>query len=145
MATTPSLAILVPTYCRADDVEHLLRRLAAEPRVRDGDVPIVVSDNASTDATPDTLRRLQAELAGVDLRVHRQTENLGAVRNVAWLVHNAPEADYAWVIGDDDVPVAGAVQTVLEILAEHPLELLHLPHGWRMPNGVCSSPCPEAL
>src|SRR3954447_3936404 len=104
MPVAPRLSVLIPTYCRAKDVEHLLRALAAQPAVAAVAVPILVSDNASTDCTAATVAGLQAELASTDLRLHVQPENLGAVENISWLARNAPESEYVWVIGDDDVP-----------------------------------------
>src|SRR3954471_9556628 len=100
MAAPQRLSILVPTFCRAADVEQLLRHLASEPAVAAGEVPILGSDNASTDCTADALRGLQAELDGVDLRVHSQPENVGAVRNMTWLAANAPETEHVWILGD---------------------------------------------
>src|SRR3982751_5274134 len=107
MPVAPPLSVLIPTYCRAGELEALLRALAAQPPVAAGEVPILVSDNASSDATADMVRGLQARLAGVDLRLHVQDTNVGPVENISWLAQHAPHAEYAWIIGDDDVPAAG--------------------------------------
>src|SRR3954454_22228758 len=119
MPIAPRLSVLIPTYCRARELEELRRRLAAEAPVAAGEVPILVSDNASSDATAGMVRGLQGELAGLDLRLHVQDTNVGPVDNISWLARNAPESEYAWIIGDDDVPAAGAVQAILDILAAH--------------------------
>src|SRR3954467_3338172 len=101
MPAAPRLAILIPTYCRAEPLELLLRTLAAEAPVREGAVPVLVSVNASPDDTAQRVGALQAELPAADLRLHVQPENVGPVRNIAWLAEHAPQAEYVWVIGDD--------------------------------------------
>lgn len=137
---SPSLAILVPTYGRAAAVTRLLRALAA-----DASVPVLVSDNASPDGTADVLHALKAELPELDLRVHVQERNVGAEANYAWLVEHAPETDYLWLFGDDDLPDPGAVAEVLDLLARHRPALLHLPHTFESDGRVhATSPCPPA-
>ena len=119
----PLLAILVPTYNRAHHVSDLLARLDAE--MTDG-VCVLVADNASPDETPDVLREAAATRPW--LQVHRQPENLGPVGNMRWLVANAPEADYLWCFGDDDLIVPGGLAEIAALLrAERPVWLF-LPH-----------------
>lgn len=142
-AGQPSLSICVPTYNRAGPLERLLRFLAADPAVRDG-VPVLVSDNASPDGTAELLGRLERELPELDLRVHVQPENVGAVKNTGWLFTHAPETDYVWCLADDDLPVPGGVRRVLALLAEYRPRWLHLPHQWESQGRVVlASPCPS--
>lgn len=147
MSARPTLSILVPTYRRAPELERLLRHLAEDPDVRDAGVSVLVSDNASPDGTAERVRALQAELSGLDLRLHVQDENVGGIRNVVWAVENAPETDYVWLMADDDLPLPGAIGHVLDTLAEHRLRVLHLPHGWVLHDGTpgLASPCPDEL
>lgn len=142
----PTLSILIPTYSRAGLLEVLLHAVLAEPEVRAGLVPVLVSDNCSPDgAGPAVVRRLQAELPEADLRLNVMARNLGAEPNYTWLFENAPETDYGWLIGDDDAPVPGAVGAVLELLAETRPTLLHLPHTFERDGRVyAASPCPPS-
>jgi hypothetical protein len=144
-AGRPTLSICVPTYNRAGPLEGLLRCLAADPEVQAG-VPVLVADNGSPDGTAELLARLQRELPLLDLRVHRQPGNIGAVANTGWLFVNAPETDYVWCLADDDEPVPGGVGAVLDLLAEHRPRWLHLPHRWESDGVVrLASPCPPVL
>ena len=53
--------------------------------------------------------------------MHRQEENVGAVRNRQWLIEHAPPAEYLWLFGDDDLIVPGALASIIETLeAERP-------------------------
>lgn len=125
---TPFLGIVIPTYNRARQLGELLDRLDRELRECDAEVEVLVSDNASQDETAELL---QARLRTHPwLRAHRQPENIQARPNIAWLVENAPAADYTWIIGDDDLPLPGAVQFIVELLRAQRPAWLHLPHRW---------------
>jgi glycosyltransferase involved in cell wall biosynthesis len=128
----PLLAIQIPTHNRAGVLRRLLERLHAE--LGDStEVVVQVADNASPDETPAVLSAMAGRMP--TLRVHRQDANLGARGNHRWLVANAPECDYLWCIGDDDLPEPGAIAYVLEMLAAHRPAWLHLPHRFVHPDG----------
>src|SRR5579884_1298460 len=143
----PPLAILIPTFSRAHYLEQLIRWVAAEPVVRERRLPVVVSDNHSTDDTVATVRALMREFPELDLRLYAQPESLGPIGNLAWLVEHAPPAEYLWWLGDDDLPTEGTVGAALDAIAAHAPALVHLPCEWREPDGRLSgaSPCPEEL
>ncbi len=128
----PLLAICIPTYNRAAPLGRLLERLQDE-LADSADVVVHVSDNASPDETPDLLQRTAAGMPS--LRWHRQKTNVGVVANHRWLVANAPECDYLWLMGDDDEPEPGAIAYILELLREHRPAWLHLPHRFIHPDG----------
>jgi len=121
--------------------------VAAEPVVRERRLPVVVSDNHSTDDTVATVRALMREFPELDLRLYAQPESLGPIGNLAWLVEHAPPAEYLWWLGDDDLPTEGTVGAALDAIAAHAPALVHLPCEWREPDGRLSgaSPCPEEL
>lgn len=125
---TPFLGILIPTYNRADQLGGLLDRLGEELRRCDAEVEVLVSDNASEDATAALMQeRLRVHSW---LRAHRQPENVQARPNITWCIENAPAADYTWIIGDDDLPLPGSVQFIVDLLREERPAWLHLPHHW---------------
>ncbi len=128
----PLLAICIPTYNRAAPLQRLLERLSDEIG-GSADVVVLVSDNASPDATPDLLGRMAPQMPS--LRSYRQETNVGVIRNHRWLVANAPECDYLWLMGDDDEPEPGAVAYILELLRAHRPAWLHLPHRFVHPDG----------
>ena len=109
--------------------------------------PVLVSDNASSDGTPELVRALAAELPQLDLRLHVQPSNVGALANMRWLIENAPAGDYLWVLGDDDFPTEGTVRAVREAIAAHRPQLIHIPARWETPDGDpgAASPCPADI
>jgi glycosyltransferase involved in cell wall biosynthesis len=138
---TPLLCICVPTYNRAGDLAKLLACLDGELGER-GDVIVQISDNASPDGTADLLAEAVATRPW--LRAHRQDENLGAVRNLQWLIEHAPAAEYLWLFGDDDLIVPGALASIVETLKAERPAWLFLPHHWidDAQNVVGGSPVP---
>ena len=130
--TRPLLAICIPTYNRSEPLGRLLDRLHAELGGAT-DVVVLVADNASPDGTPELLAGAAERMPS--LQVHRQPENLGALRNTRWLVANAPDCEYLWMFGDDDEPEPGAVAYACELLRAHGPAWLHLPHRFVHPDG----------
>ncbi len=67
----PLLTLAIPTYDRAEKLGVLLDRLTADPAYDPAKVEIVVSDNASTDHTPQVVAR------HTTVRYHRNDTNVG--------------------------------------------------------------------
>lgn len=65
-------------------------------------VQILVSDNASSDQTPQILKIWSERIGNENLfRYYRQKENIGASRNVVSLFYEA-KTPWLWFLGDDD-------------------------------------------
>jgi len=79
------------------------------------DIELVISDNASVDATEEVCR----EFARSDSRVryHRQSENIGLVNNFTRVLELAGGAYFKW-IGDDDWLTPNYVSRCVEIIAD---------------------------
>jgi glycosyltransferase involved in cell wall biosynthesis len=111
------LSICIPTYNRDVYLAVLLDSLAGEMAGLEDKVEVVVSDNASTDATQDLVARYRDTLP---LRYFRNEENVGAERNFLRAVE-AARGEYCWLFGDDERLSAGALQRVVGILeGQHP-------------------------
>lgn len=110
------LSICIPTYNRADYLPELLDSIAAQTGHR-CEVEVVISDNASTDATPEVIERYRGRIAS--LRYHRASENRGPDRNFLKVVELAT-GDWCWLMGSDDVIELGGIATVERALAAHP-------------------------
>ena len=120
------LTIAIPTFDRAELLDRQLTWLASAIQGHEDALELVVSDNCSTDATPDVTARWQRELGPKLLEVRRQGTNVGAVRNIRDCLVRARQP-HAWAVSDDDVLDATAVAAVLERLSSTPsLALLTL-------------------
>ncbi len=121
------LTIAVPTYNRADNLELLLRTLVAELGELGNEVHIVVADNASTDRTPAVIAEFAK--AWPELTAVRQTINRGLDENF-YSCFEAAQSTYFWLIGDDDLPKAGVIAKLLQVLREHQPDLVSLGSEW---------------
>ncbi|AJY31108.1 glycosyltransferase like 2 family protein [Burkholderia thailandensis 34] len=139
------LTIAIPTYNRAPCLRMLVDALLAqiaEMAPRDERVEILIADNASNDGTGEYLRALAP--SGF-VTVHRHAENRGAAANVVHCFRHA-RSRYVWIIGDDDLPLPGAVDAVLRHLASAGPDLFLLPAKW-VPDHLedaaraCARPC----
>ncbi len=112
----PLLSICLPTYNRARLLEKALAALRPEISQQGSVVELVVSDNASTDATRLVLERI----AGVaNVKVYCNRENVGAARNFDLAVQRA-NGDFCWIVGDDDLVCVGSAARIVNVLRNYP-------------------------
>lgn len=92
----PRVTIGVPVYNGAATLEFALRSLMAQTY---RDIEILISDNGSTDETPQILARLAAE--DPRIRVVRQPTNLGANGNYSYVAREARGEFLKWASASD--------------------------------------------
>lgn len=91
----PLVTIAMPTYNRASlYLEDALNRAFGQSY---DNIEVLVSDNFSTDRTPDIVERF----ADSRLRFYRQERNVGQLANMNFLIDNA-NGDYFLMYHDDD-------------------------------------------
>lgn len=121
------LTIVVPTYNRAACLGMLLDALTVELRGFEDRVDVVIGDNASGDDTPVVTTAFAGRWATT--RVLRHAENLGPDENFCRCVE-AVQTPYFWIIGDDDLPRAGAIPALLALLEAEQPDLVYLNSLW---------------
>ncbi len=91
-----SVSIGMPVYNGEKYLDAALAALSAQTF---SDLQILISDNASTDATPDII----SSWAARDPRItfHRQQENLGAKLNFEWVLRNSGSKWFMFASYDD--------------------------------------------
>ena len=116
----PLLTIAIPTYYRARLLDRQLAWFAGAVEGNEQRCELFISDNCSTDDTPQVVAKWKPLLQRqqVHIRTHRNTENIGAVRNIAHCLEQA-RGSYSWVIGDDDVIDPNAIRFVLQSIDTH--------------------------
>lgn len=126
MAPMRRLTICIPTYERAEELDRQLAWLHAETRGREHDLEVLVSDNCSSDHTPEIVAAWAERFAPVTFRSQRHPENIGWMRNFSSCYETA-DGRYCWLVGDDDKVDPGAVEKVLSVIDLDPeLSLLYL-------------------
>jgi hypothetical protein len=115
VAERPALSICIPTFQRAPYLARCLEQLEAVHALPFS-VEIVVSDNHSTDGTAEVLDDARARLP---LRVVRQSENVGAERNVLSALR-AARGRTAVYLGDDDALILDRIAMIVAMFDENP-------------------------
>lgn len=112
------LAVAIPTYKRPELLRRSLLELA--PQCEDAGVPVYVFDDSCLSINHDVYATILAKWTC--LRVTFNDQNLGIDRNIDQCI-SKPDAEYVWVIGEDDLVVPGAVEAVLRKLETRPAYL----------------------
>lgn len=112
------LTVGIPTFNRAGDLRVALDSVLVQvtDELRDT-LEILISDNASTDATQEIVREYSARYPGL-VTSHRNRENLGFSRNVDAVVRHA-RGEFVLLLGDDDGLESNALATLEDILDQH--------------------------
>lgn len=106
------LSIAIPTYNGGRTIKECILSFINQI---DSNVEIVISDNCSTDNTPQVISELQLSFPG-KIRYHRNAENIGMDRNFDNAVRIA-NGVYVWILSDDDIVVdSQAVQKILKVV-----------------------------
>lgn len=106
------LSIIIPTYNRC---ERLKRSVQSALSSDSNEIEVLVSDNASTDATPETISRFHDPR----LRHWRNPENIGPERNFYTLLKEA-RGKWVLVLTDDDFILPGKLNYLIAELRTHP-------------------------
>ena len=120
--TEKVLSLCIPTYNRAHCLKEQFKRLAniaPEDRER---MEIIVSDNCSTDNTPEVVAQYKDAL---NFQYLRNEENIGSNRNFIQCIQHA-SGKYVWLLGDDDYLQTTHIHTLLDQLATHDYGTIHL-------------------
>jgi abequosyltransferase len=108
------LTIAVPTYNRAAYLDLCLSQVCSQLKAHEELIEVLVSDNCSTDTTDEVIRKYIA--LGYPITYLKNTENIGPDRNFEQCYRKA-KGKYELIMGDDDVLLDGALDTLLPILA----------------------------
>jgi abequosyltransferase len=114
------MTIAIPTYNRARMLRRLLEQLDGELK-NNPCVELIVSDNASDDATPALVAEFQA--GGMQIRYLQNEANIGADRNIIQCFESAA-GEYVWIFSDDDLMAPGTVDRLLEAITSETYDLV---------------------
>lgn len=132
MTCQPILTIAIPTYNRSEYLNVCLKRISDEiDKLSEAQrrlVCICISDNGSTDETPQVVEQYQ-ERFGKNLYALRTSENKGMDFNFTRCYESAT-TKYVWIFGDDDVILSGGLEKVLGALVNNEIDLLYVNHYW---------------
>jgi len=136
------LTIAIPTYNRAKLLNTQLSFLSKNIKGLEDVCEIFISDNCSTDETPNVIDQWKSSFQAGCFNVNCNAENIGAVRNIVHCINTA-QTSHVWVMSDDDNMFDGAIAKIINILKQsRDLGLLFLNYSmydcqknWRRPQG----------
>lgn len=105
------VTILIPAYNEEKHIEQAILSAVNQAEY------VIVSDNCSTDKTPEICKRLAKEYK--NLIFYEQKENLGSVKNIEFL-YNQVKTDYAMNMGGHDVLSENYVYELKKCLDKNP-------------------------
>ena len=114
MQKLTSVAICIPTFNQA---QYLPNSVGSACRQTYANVEVWVSDDASTDETPEVMAQLCQQFPQV--RYHRQPENRGIAANNTWLL-SQPTTEFIVRLDSDDVLMPHYVETLIALLKRYP-------------------------
>ena len=122
----PVLSICIPIYNRIDFLKRHLDQYLKCKSLFDEKIHLFISDNCSKD----DLQTLVNEYSnkGLNIDYSRNTENIGPDGNFI-KCFNSAKGKYIWLLGSDDVPVDGFVDSLVDILGSHDYGYLFLNHN----------------
>ncbi|HMG81442.1 MAG TPA: glycosyltransferase family 2 protein [Ferruginibacter sp.] len=114
------LGIYIVTYNRSKYLGNTLDSLLASPL---SNCKITVLNNASTDDTVSVVVAYQSQFENLDLFTHKN--NVGASANILRALEMS-DADYTWVLCDDDQLNLADVDEMMEIMKDGQVDLIHV-------------------
>lgn len=115
----PLLSICIPTYDHCaylqEALDSVLNQIDDSNRES---LEIVISDNGSSDKTPELIEALKKK-SPVSVSSNRNKENLGYDLNCLKVVEIA-RGQYCWLLGDDDQILPGAINKMLAEIKTKP-------------------------
>lgn len=124
---TATLSVVVPTFNRVATLKLLLDTLVTELNGLEGLVQVIIGDNASTDTTPEATAAFARGRPWVN--VLRHATNVGPEENFCLCLEQV-NTPYFWIIGDDDLPRAGALRALVDLLDRTQPDLVYLESRW---------------
>lgn len=116
----PILSLCIPTYNRSLLLQEALLAIAAQwEDTFTSQIEINISDNASTDDTPQVLRQFAAAHPQITLHSVRSPENRGPDANIYQAVQMS-QGTFVYILSDDDILLPGAVRKLLILIKTFP-------------------------
>lgn len=111
------LAVCVPNYNRAEKLDRLLKMTAGQIDQYgfNDEVEICVSDDCSTENIQTIVERIRVQHPKLSLKFHINESNMGMDHNFLNSVLMS-DAEYCWIVGNDDEPAHDGVKCILEHL-----------------------------
>jgi len=142
----PILSFAIPTWNRAEELEECLKNIVAEIQRSNANVEIFVSDNGSTDSTPQVLEKYSQKYNFI--RYSRNEHNLGFDLNLINAIENS-RGKYVWTFSDDDIIAEGSINKIIDVINKYDPSYIALNYDQciisREKKGLCKKIKPDKI
>ena len=111
VSVRPSLALVIPTYARAQHLKQTLNAMAVD--IAANNIAVYISDDSPDDETEAVIKGLAQTIPGIRYRHNipplRHDRNI--VESLLW-----PDEDYVWILGDTGWVKPGGFSHILDLL-----------------------------
>lgn len=113
------LSVCIPNYNRIERLEILVRAVAAQIQglKLENKIEICISDDCSPQKPDKVVEAVQSDYPSISIQYRKNEQNMGMDFNFYYSVLMA-HGEYAWIIGNDDIPTDNALTTFMEIVNE---------------------------
>lgn len=108
------LSVAIPIYNGARYIRESLDSIIYQLDSIDEEIEILISDNASTDQTPEIIKEYKEKYPGI-LSYFRNDQNISGEKNTDLAVRRS-KGEYVWLFTDDDVLIFPVLKKVLNVL-----------------------------
>ncbi len=110
------ISVCIPTYNRSTHLDNCLSSIVTSAAYSDIDFEVCVSDNCSED---ETQKIVSGYFQLLPLKYSKNERNLGIPLNFLKVVSMA-EGEFVWLIGDDDLLMPNALQSLSFLISKNP-------------------------
>ena len=121
----PLLSLCIPIYNRLEYLKRMLERFLEDKILFEETIDLLISDNCSTDDLESCVNEFKSK--GLKITYNRNQKNLGPDGNFLYCFNHA-KGKYCWLLGSDDIPVKGFLNSLVTVLQGKVYGLVHLNH-----------------
>lgn len=103
----------------------MLERFLEDKILFEETIDLLISDNCSTDDLESCVNEFKSK--GLKITYNRNQKNLGPDGNFLYCFNHA-KGKYCWLLGSDDIPVKGFLNSLVTVLQGKEYGLVHLNH-----------------
>ena len=120
------LTIFIPTFQRTELLNGLLKMIVKTKKIDRLDI-VVQNNNKHDFKTVNLLKEYKKKFPEWDFISN--DSNIGAEKNIIKGLKKV-KTKYCWIIGDDDLPMHGLIDDVLDLLMKNEIMLLFIKPFW---------------
>ena len=121
----PLLSLCIPIYNRLEYLKRMLERFLEDKILFEETIDLLISDNCSTVDLESCVNEFKSK--GLKITYNRNQKNLGPDGNFLYCFNHA-KGKYCWLLGSDDIPVKGFLNSLVTVLQGKEYGLVHLNH-----------------